>query len=274
VLGVVIAAAWVNANPGWVALIAAGLVVIVTAVYVWFTWKANSLALEALNNDRRQYDLAVKNRQDAAMPAVVIRFIGTTIKRAAPAPTPDGVWLVQERGSIGSVPPSLFDDMNVFIDSNFVVTNHGPGPALLWAEIHNRFRKILHLNGVLASQPILIPPLTNSADEIVLVARIMTEGVKVFPMIRTTYATVGFRWSAYSSGDTSDSAEFALKAEMPGQTGIDGWPGDVDDAILARVFSQKDAYVVPDPRSYGQASYSESGLHSSPDDQVSELDQP
>jgi hypothetical protein len=37
---------------------------------------ANNVAQQALDSDRRQYALAVKNQQDATMPAVVIQFKG------------------------------------------------------------------------------------------------------------------------------------------------------------------------------------------------------
>jgi hypothetical protein len=45
---------WVNQNPGWIALIAAGAVGIVTAVYVRFTWMATNEAHKANDLARRR----------------------------------------------------------------------------------------------------------------------------------------------------------------------------------------------------------------------------
>jgi hypothetical protein len=149
---------WINNNLGWITLVAALLTAGVTIVYVVLTWKlvgvdrrateeakdanelsrnaitatqeANKIAQQALEGDRRQYVLAVRNRQDAAVPAVVIRFAGTAVHQVDP--TSEMTFNVED------LPREEFDTFPLVIDSNFSVTNHGPGPALVWTEIDSK----------------------------------------------------------------------------------------------------------------------------------------
>lgn len=256
-LAVLLATSWVNANPGWIALIAAGLTAGITAavtiVYVVLTWKlvgidreatkasreSNRLAQEALDNDRRQYALAVRNQQDAAMPAVVIRFTGLSMNMRGSTP--------QESFGIGTPSRDAFNRMPLAINGSFRVNNHGPGPALLGVEVVSIFDSHITESPSelydLAREPMVLKP---DATDVTIGVSVWTDGHIVFDrIIGNEYAWVTFRWSAYAQPDTHDVARFSLRLadeHLESET--------VDQSFIGRVIAQPLVLLVPGDRTY------------------------
>jgi hypothetical protein len=181
--------------------------------------EANKLAQEALNNDRRQYALAIKAQWDAAMPAVVIKFAGTSMNQ----------YFGQDASSMGIEPvhASEFRQMLIDTKASFEVTNYGPRPALLRVHARNEWNDENQNQrgpGAALSPPQLSPQELEKDSPFVLepdptghapktvTATVVSPGEKVLNhMMGREYALLRFEWESYSAEGTFDWTSYALK---------------------------------------------------------------
>jgi hypothetical protein len=255
---------WINNNLGWIILFAALVTAGVTIVYVVLTWKlvrvdgeatreaqeanklarqaitasqyANNLAQEALKDDRRQLELAVKNKQDAAMPPVVIEFRGSRIHRLDVRS--------MQTSRFGSMSRKDFDATDIALDSDFQVDNHGTEPALVWIDVQSDLPVHISLNNQEIDSG--TPVITEPAGRRMFGLRFISSGHFAYETIGgKEYALVRFRWAAYAQRDTYDTASFSLRA---GSSKVVS--GNVNDESLATTFGQPPALLLPEERHY------------------------
>jgi hypothetical protein len=258
---------WVDTHPGWVTLIGAFVTALITLAYVILTWKlvaagrkatkaadeantvakdANAVAQLALDADRRQYLLALRNRQDAAMPAVAVRFEWTALHRPGARP--------EETYNVGTVTRQEFNTSAIVIRSTFSLTNYGPGPALFSMEATSNYsvRQLKGGNVPITSQPDVIAPGDTRHQFIV---DIVTDGSTIFQdVMGKPYAEVRFRWSSMAEPNTYDEAALTLTSAPENLVS-----GNVDNAFLARAFPQAATLLLgtrtyaSEPSLWGQA---------------------
>jgi hypothetical protein len=194
--------------------------------------EANKLAQEALNNDRRQYALAVKNQQDAAMPAVIIRFTGRSLSQ-------------REGSGIGNISVAEFRKSGLSLNSSFDVVNHGPGPALVWAEVATDFDAIVMSNPFPAGEPAVISAVERQNTQTITVSFFPDGSTVLDEMTGREYARVTLRWAAYSQRDVIDSASYRLRLEQ-----VSPSDDQVNQSFFAALIAYKSELLIPGKRSY------------------------
>jgi hypothetical protein len=218
---------WVNANPGWIALIAA----VAALAYVVVSFRQLRTANRALDGDREA-------RHDAAMPGVVIEFTGKSMGRWDEA--------TQSSSGIGAVDWDSFRKLRLHVNAGFSMTNYGPGPAVVNVTVMNSpfdFR-LTPVN--LTREPVVLSPTPASGYNLGVSVNVHPDGAQLLDqMAGQGYADVEFRWWSYSQPGTEDSASFTLSLEDPGPLGV-GFNSDVQ----ARLLAQPKALLVPGDRKY------------------------